>query len=134
MPDRAKRKADIPNEAPEAPEVEPDEKVRRLGRQLVKVLARGASSLTYKAMQKARHSTPHIVDIGQHPLPPPYYPPNTIFSGKGRRLADGDSVPSKNVIQTIGKTKASKKKPAGASGRARSKANAQLALMPIDVV
>ena len=131
LPDRvAKRKADIPDEAPD-----PDEKVRKLGRQLVKVLARGAPSLTYKAMQKARHN-PTIIDIGQLPLPPPFSKPSPrdVFSGKGRRLADDDPAP-KGVIKTGGqfsKKPIVKKKPGGVSGRARSKANTQLALMPVD--
>ena len=59
LPDRsgqAKRKPQIPDEAPE--------NVKKLGRQLVKMIARNAPK-PFKAMQKSRHATPHIVDIGE---------------------------------------------------------------------
>ena len=127
LPDRAgqaKRKIDIPKEAP-------DEKVKKLGRQLVKVLAR-----------KAFRATPHIVDIGEEPpLPPPFDPPPraagpprsraVMLKGKGRRLVDNDE-PIANPTIPVKVSSKTKRKPGGVSGRARTQRFGQLALMPVD--
>ena len=114
---QAKRKSQIPDEAP-------DENVKKLGRQIIKMLARKAPSKTTKIMQKAIHAPPRIVDIGEPSLPPPFAPPSRdVFKGKGRRLAD-DDVASKGIIKLYDKKPTTKKKPGGVSGRAR-----QLALM-----
>ena len=46
-------------------------------------------------------------------------------------MVDDDLVTSKGVIKLYDKRSTKQSKPGGVSGRARSKANIQLALMPV---
>ena len=89
--------------------------------------------LRFKKMQKARNASPHIVDIGEPPLPPHFHlpPPASraaVFKGKGRRLADDDGV-RERAIRIHDMKPTVKAKPAELNGRVRSKASSiQLAI------